>query len=428
MKARVARWAVLATLIASGCSSPVVRHARDGSLPELQAALQSGRVKQKHLSRGLCEAASRGHAGAARLLLESGADIEGRPSRTSRFHGCGSLNNPCAKGLALPPKADSFKKSGYLGLPTPLGCAAFYGQAELVELLLESGASVNVEGSLNHFNRLASPLVLAATHGDARTVRRLLGAGADPLYVSTSLLAFRKQWTAYEWAVERGHREAASLLKAEMDRRMAAAGVSERPQAGIGGKLGFLKQAVSLAGGFVPGLSQVSGALEKAQTAVNVAETGAAVYRAVRPAGAAPAYAAAAQAAEAAPAPQEPKLHEAADTADVGRLRLLLAGGADVNETCADGATALMHAAAVGSAESVKSLLAAKADANASNADGVTALMAAVLTDRLEAVEAMLAGGADPNLRTRIGGTALSLAEAAGHKEIAASLKKAGAR
>jgi ankyrin repeat protein len=96
---------------------------------------------------------------------------------------------------------------------------------------------------------------------------------------------------------------------------------------------------------------------------------------------------------------------------NLSALRSLLARGAEPN--VADprgGSTPLMHAAAVGSVESMKLLLDHKASVNAANAAGLTALMMSV-TD-IDKVRLLLAAGADVNVATKRGRTALMLAAA----------------
>jgi uncharacterized protein len=88
----------------------------------------------------------------------------------------------------------------------------------------------------------------------------------------------------------------------------------------------------------------------------------------------------------------------AARTGDVESARLLLAAGADANDSLPDGASALVVAAHSGQRKVVAALLDKGADPNAAGS-GYTALHAAVLRSDLPMVEALLAHKADPNIR-----------------------------
>jgi ankyrin repeat protein len=90
---------------------------------------------------------------------------------------------------------------------------------------------------------------------------------------------------------------------------------------------------------------------------------------------------------------------------DVGRVRVLLAGGADVNTPASDGTTPLIAAAAVGDVDLMHLLLERGADINAANGLGASALATAVMAAIRPAVELLLANGADVNPAdsTRVG-------------------------
>jgi ankyrin repeat protein len=94
---------------------------------------------------------------------------------------------------------------------------------------------------------------------------------------------------------------------------------------------------------------------------------------------------------------------------DLARLQALLESGADVNAgDPRGGSTPLMHAALVGSVESMTLLLGHGANVNAVNTSGATALMMSV-TD-IDKVRLLVGRGADVNIATRRGRTALLLA------------------
>jgi ankyrin repeat protein len=86
----------------------------------------------------------------------------------------------------------------------------------------------------------------------------------------------------------------------------------------------------------------------------------------------------------------------AARAGDVESARLLIEGGADVNDSLPDGASALVVAAHSGHGQVAALLLDKGADPNAADI-GYTALHAAVLRSDLDIVTALLAHKADPN-------------------------------
>jgi hypothetical protein len=88
-------------------------------------------------------------------------------------------------------------------------------------------------------------------------------------------------------------------------------------------------------------------------------------------------------------------------------VALLLAAGADSNAADYDGATPMMYAAEVGTAEVLRVLLAARADLNAQDAEGRTALMYAADHRQTESVRLLVEAGADVTLKDNNGYTAL---------------------
>jgi hypothetical protein len=122
-------------------------------------------------------------------------------------------------------------------------------------------------------------------------------------------------------------------------------------------------------------------------------------------------------------------LWSAAGEADVGKMRDLVAVGADVNERSNGGWTPLMSAAFRGDAATVAFLLANRADPNLAEAkSGRTALILATMQGHSEVVRALLAGGADPNCKDKSGTTPMSVVQQSGHTHIGRLLKQAGAR
>ena len=91
-------------------------------------------------------------------------------------------------------------------------------------------------------------------------------------------------------------------------------------------------------------------------------------------------------------------LHFAVRSGDVASVKLLLAAGADVNESLPDGMSPLIVAAQSGHGDVGALLLEKGAEPN-SDAIGYTALHAAVLRGDLQLVSALLVRGANPSVR-----------------------------
>ena len=91
---------------------------------------------------------------------------------------------------------------------TPLYLASVGGQTEVARLLMEAGASPNIESSGDGWAGL--PLCAAACWGHTDTVRELLAHGADP--------NLREDYgtgsSPLDWADREPHPETAELLRA----------------------------------------------------------------------------------------------------------------------------------------------------------------------------------------------------------------------
>jgi ankyrin repeat protein len=91
----------------------------------------------------------------------------------------------------------------------------------------------------------------------------------------------------------------------------------------------------------------------------------------------------------------------------IGALKALIEGGADMNYKNNEGSTPLITAAVFNRIEVSKVLIEAGADMNSKNNEGSTALHTAALLCRTEIVEVLLDNGADKNVRNNAGRTAL---------------------
>ncbi len=119
------------------------------------------------------------------------------------------------------------------------------------------------------------------------------------------------------------------------------------------------------------------------------------------------------------------------DTAASGEhmaaMRLVAVKGANVNATGADGATAIMYAAANGDLELVRALIKAGADVKLANQLGTSAITEAAIIGNAPIIAALLKAGADPNFKTPNGETPLMAAARSGKLDAAKTLLAAGA-
>ena len=126
-------------------------------------------------------------------------------------------------------------------------------------------------------------------------------------------------------------------------------------------------------------------------------------------------------------AADEAPLIAAVKAEDSGAVSALLDGGADVNATQPDGATALHWAAFRDHHEIASRLIAAGADVNAANELGATALWLAADNGSATMVERLLAAGARPDMALPEGETPVMTASRTGNADAVTLLFAAGA-
>ena len=253
---------------------------------------------------------------------------------------------------------------------TALHWAAYLDDLDTADLLLDAGARPDAANDLG-----VTPLYLACENGNAALVQRLLAAGANPN------AALRGGETALMTAARTGSVGAVTALLAhgaDANAREARAGqtalmwaVSQRHPAVV--------RALIAAGADVRARSRV-----RSVATASSPRTGAAEGVSVIDEGGFTA------------------LLFAARQGDLASARLLLAAGADVNDTAPAGTSALVVAAHSGHGTLAAWLLEQGADPNGAGA-GYTALHAAILRGDADLVSALLSHGADPNARLKNG-------------------------
>jgi ankyrin repeat protein len=222
---------------------------------------------------------------------------------------------------------------------TPLHLACTNRNGAMVERLLSAGADANA-AAING----ETVLMTCARSGEPRAVKALLVKGARP-----NVKEKAHSQTALMWAAAQRHPEVTELLieaGAEIDARSltyAQTVVGEQTQRFGREELNY----TVLRGGSTP-------------------------------------------------------LLFAARSGDTESARLLLAAGADANDSLPDGTSALVLAAHSGHTDTAALLLEKDANPDAAGS-GYTALHAAVLRSDLTLVKALLARGANPDLRTTKG-------------------------
>ena len=305
-------------------------------IPVLPSSLAAGN------DAAMAEAAKRRDGNAVVDLLERQVDVNARQADgATALHWAAYWNDRGTAEALIQASAD-LNAENDLGV-TPLWLASTHDDAMLARLLLFAGADPNIA----HMSGEA-PLMVAARTGRVETVRALLahGAGVDALETA-------HDQTALMWAAANRHADVVQVLVEAGADLQARSRVRLRkvylPSRGASYRLSF-KEHIDRGdieerqqGGFTPLLF--------------VAQQG-----------------------------------------DVESAEVLLAAGADVNDTAPIGWSALAIAAFKNQTEVARLLLREGADPNAAGA-GFTALHAAVLRSDLKLVKALLSTQANPNVR-----------------------------
>ena len=158
------------------------------------------KLKENKLTQELCDAAQDGYVDVVRLLLDRGAEVNGKTiGGWTPIHYAAWYGHVDVATLLLGRGAEVNVKDN-AGL-TPIHYAAWYAHADVVRLLLDRGAEVNVKG-----NDGWTPLHDAAQDGYVDVVRLLLDRGAE---VNGKTIG---GWTPIHYAAWYAHADVATLL------------------------------------------------------------------------------------------------------------------------------------------------------------------------------------------------------------------------
>lgn len=395
-----------------------------------------------HLGAGkadVASAAERGDLAAVRNLIAAKADVNAaQPDGATALHWAIYRNNATMVDVLLRAgaKPTTANKDGV----TPLYLASLYGNASIANALIKAGADAKAKGPTGE-----TMLMLAARNGNPDVVSALIAAGADvnarePVRGTTALM----------WAVEQKHPAAVKVLldsKADFAARSGTAGnprnyMSTTFAGSNAGKLTAQKRLCVVANGG-PSIDEQ---IRSGSTLLNDTEgpCGGYVKNAIgRGVGGATSNDAAAAVAArgrgarggaAAPTPADDAAEDdgpvaglvgsggggltalilAARENDIESAKLLIAAGADVNQTSNAGWTPLLMATNNRNYQLGKVLIEHGADVNKANASAFNPLYLATDNrnieggdypvpkpdmDHLEFIKILLDHGANPNAR-----------------------------
>jgi uncharacterized protein len=339
----------------------------------------------------VADAAMRGDRAAVQKLIASKADVN-----APQNDGATALHWAVYKGdkemVAMLVRAGGNPKAANRQGSTPLWLASINGDAAIIASLLEAGADANEKLPLGR-----TPLMIAARTGNVEAIKTLLDNGADVNAKET-----QRGTTPLMWAADEGHEAAVQLLVQRGADIKAQSNPAPRGRGPALGKANDPRKAVAAQGAALAAGNPVSqilrdgdlgnnagrGGRNGGANAANAANGGG---RAGRGGGAAGANA------------------DADDFTDDAAAAVGFVRGRQAPND-GGGLTPLIYAARANDIESVKVLLAAGADINQTSNYGWTPLLVATQNRYYALGKYLLERGADPNLANKGGWVPLYLA------------------
>ena len=333
----------------------------------------------------VADAAMRGDKAAVQKLIASKADVNApQNDGATALHWAVYRGDKEMVGLLV--RAGANPKAANREGSTPLWLAGISGDASIIAALLEAGADANEKLPLGR-----TPLMIAARTGNVEAIKTLLDNGADINAKDT-----QRGTTALMWAADEGHAAAVKLL---IDRGADIKAKSNPAPRGRGpalGKANDPRKAVAAQGAALAAGNPVSQILRDDGTANNAGRGGRNGGRGANAGGGGRGGATPTGAAG------DDQQDDAAAAFGFVRGRQAPNDGG--------GLTPLIYAARANDIESVKVLLAAGADINQTSNYGWSPLLVATQNRYYKLGAYLLERGADPNLANKGGWVPLYLA------------------
>jgi ankyrin repeat protein len=327
----------------------------------------------------VADAAMRGDKAAVQKLISQKADVN-----AAQNDGATALHWAVYRGdkelVGMLVRAGANPKAANRQGSTPLWLASINGDAAIIAGLLEAGADANEKLPLGR-----TPLMIAARTGNVDAIKTLLDNGADVNAKETS-----RGTTPLMWAADEGHSAAVQLLIERGADIKAKSNPAPRGRGPALGKANDPRKAVAAQGAALAAGNPVSQILRDGDTGNNAGRGGRNGGRGANAGGGGRGGA------------DSPTGAAGDDQPDDAAAAVGFARGRQAPND-GGGLTPLIYAARANDVESVKVLLAAGADINQTTAYGWSPLLVATQNRYYKLGAYLLDRGADPNLANKGG-------------------------